>query len=139
MSEARRMEPPTSELTEPFWEATRERRFLLQWCTDCEQPVFYPREACPRCLGTSLEWRPSTGDGQVYAVSVQHRPQMPLLAFSSGPYAVALVELSEGVRLMSNIVGCPPDDVTVGMPVRITWEPLTDGRNLPQFEPASRR
>ena len=85
MSEARRMEPPTSELTEPFWEATRERRFLLQWCTDCEQPVFYPREACPRCLGTSLEWRPSTGDGQVYAVSVQHRPQMPLPAFSSGP------------------------------------------------------
>jgi uncharacterized OB-fold protein len=48
---------------------------------------------------------------------------------------VALVDLVEGVRIMSNVVGCPPDDVTVGMPVRVTWHPLSDGRNLPQFTP----
>jgi uncharacterized OB-fold protein len=49
---------------------------------------------------------------------------------------VALVELPEGVRLLSNVVGCPPDDVAVGMPLRLTWHQLTDGRNLPQFTPA---
>jgi uncharacterized OB-fold protein len=57
--------------------------------------------------------------------------------FGSDPYVVALVELAEGPRLMGNIVGCAPDDVTVGMPVRVTWEELSDGRNLPLFEPVS--
>lgn len=130
------MEPPTSEVTEPFWQATRSKRFLLQWCRTCEEPVFYPREACPRCWGTELEWRPASGDGRVYAVSVQHRPAMPLPAFTQGPYAVALIELAEGPRVMSNVVGCPPDDVIVGMAVTLAWEGLTDGRNLPQFEPS---
>jgi uncharacterized OB-fold protein len=132
----RRFEPPTTELTEPFWEATRRHVFLLQWCTECEQPIFYPREACPLCLGTSIEWRPASGEGRVYAVSVQHRPPMPLPFYSEGPYAVALVDLAEGVRVMSNVVGCPPEEVVVGMPVALTWEPLSDGRNLPQFAPS---
>ena len=132
----RRMEPATSDVTEPFWEATRQRQYLLQWCLDCEQPIFYPREVCPRCLRTSLEWRQASGEGRVYAVSVQHRPAMPLPAFMDGPYVVALIDLAEGVRVMSNVVGCLPDEVTVGMPVSLTWEPLTDGRNLPQFGPA---
>jgi uncharacterized protein len=130
----RRMEPPISDVTEPFWAATRRKEFLLQWCLSCEQPVFYPREVCPRCWGSALEWRPASGEGRVYAVSVQHRPAMPMPAFMDGPYAVALVELAEGPRVMSNIVGCPPEDVVVGMPVSLTWEPLTDGRHLPQFE-----
>jgi uncharacterized OB-fold protein len=62
---------------------------------------------------------------------------MPLPAFTAGPYTVALIELAEGVRVMSNVTGCPPDEVTVGMPVTLTWEALSDGRNLPQFEPAA--
>ena len=131
---ANRTEPPSSELTQPFWDATREQRLLLQWCSACEQPIFYPREVCPTCLGTDLAWRPASGQGQVYAVSVQERPTDPLMA-ERAPYAVALVTLEEGVRMMSNIVGCPPYEVTVGMAVQVTWEELSDGRHLPQFEP----
>jgi uncharacterized OB-fold protein len=133
---ARRMEPAATPASEPFWEATRARRFLLQWCVACEAPIFYPREICPRCLGSKMDWRAASGRGQVHAVSVQYRPAMPLPVFSEGPYAVALIELEEGVRIMSNVVGCPPEEVTVGMPVTLTWEPLSDGRNLPQFQPA---
>jgi uncharacterized protein len=133
---ARRMEPPVTPLTEPFWDATRQREFLLQWCLRCDTPVFYPREVCPRCLEAQLEWRPASGRGVVYAVSVQYRPAMPLPAFTDGPYTVALIELAEGVRVMSNVIGCPPDEVTVEMPVTLTWEALSDGRNLPQFQPA---
>lgn len=129
-----RMEPPASEVTEPFWEATRERRLLLQWCVPCNEAVFYPREACPRCLGTALEWRASGGRGVVYAVSIQHKPAFPGLA-GKVPYAVVLVDLDEGVRLMSNVVECDVDDVVIGLPVEVTWEPLSDGRNLPQFRP----
>jgi uncharacterized OB-fold protein len=64
-----------------------------------------------------------------------HRPG-PGRDQADGPYAVALIELAEGVRMMSNVVGCPPEDVTVGTPVRLVWEPLADGRHLPQFTPA---
>lgn len=131
---ATRFEPPTSEVSQPFWDATRERRFLIQWCGPCERPIFYPREVCPQCLtGQGLEWRESNGNGTVYAASVQHKPANPMMA-DRVPYVVALVELDEGIRIMSNVVNCPPDDVTVGRPVRLTWEPLSDGRNLPQFE-----
>jgi uncharacterized OB-fold protein len=137
--ERRRFEPEPTEVTTPFWDATRRRELLLQWCLTCDEPVFYPREACPRCWGTDLAWRQAAGDGVVHAVSVQHRPAMPLPAFTGGPYAVALIELAEGPRMMSNVVGCPPDDVAVGMAVVVTWEPMSDGRNLPQFEPAPRR
>lgn len=129
-----RMEPPVSEVTEPFWQATRNRQLLLQWCTVCDEVIFYPREACPRCLGTSLQWRPASGRGVVYAVSVQHKPAYPSLA-DRVPYAVALIDLEEGVRMMSNVVGCAVDDIVIGQAVEVRWEALSDGRHLPQFQP----
>ncbi|HUF32763.1 MAG TPA: OB-fold domain-containing protein [Acidimicrobiales bacterium] len=131
-----RFEPPVSDDTAPFWEATRDKQLVLQWCTSCQKAIFYPRAACPGCLGDTIEWRPATGFGRVHAVSVQHKPANPFMA-DKVPYAVALVDLDEGVRLMTNIVGCEPDDVAVDMAVRVTWEPLTDGRHLPLFEPSA--
>jgi uncharacterized protein len=135
VSEPTRFEPPISEAAEPFWNATREGRLLLPWCTACARPVWYPREVCPRCLGSTLEWRESHGRGVVYACTVEHKAQTRALA---APYVVALVELDEGVRLLSNVVGRPPERVAVGDRVRVTWEPLSDGRRLPLFEPVDR-
>jgi uncharacterized OB-fold protein len=129
-----RLEPPISDAARPFWEATKQRRLVLQWCRACEAPVHYPREACPRCLGTEFEWREASGRGEVYSASVMHRPGNPAMA-DRVPYVVALVDLEEGVRLMSNVVGCAPEEVRVGLPVQVTWEPLSDGRALPLFEP----
>ena len=126
----KRFEPPESEIAAPFWDATRESRLVLQWCTDCERPIWYPREVCPGCLGESLEWRDAGGGGVVYACTVEHK--------ASPPYVVALVELDEGVRLLSNVVGCPPEQVAVGDRVQVTWEALSDGRGLPLFEPTER-
>ena len=132
---AERFEPPVSPAAEPFWEATREQRLVLQWCTDCAAPVHYPREVCPKCLGRALEFRPASGRGVVYAASVHPKPSNPTMA-DRVPYVVALVELEEGVRLMTNVVGCDPETVAVGLPVKITWEALSDGRHLPLFEPS---
>ena len=129
------IEPPVSEFSEPFWDATRNQQLLLPWCSACETPRWYPREVCPACLDSAIEWRPAAGTGVVYAYSVQHLPG-PGRDKTDVPYTVALIELAEGVRMMSNVVDCPPDDVAVGMPVRVTWMPLSDGRNLPQFAPA---
>lgn len=133
-TERTRIEPPVTEVTEPFWDATRDERLLVQWCTACEVAIFYPREVCPSCLGTSLEWRESGGQATVYAVSVQHRPAQPGLA-DRVPYAVALVDLDDGIRMMTNVVGCDADDVRVDQRVAVCWEPLSDGRNLPLFTP----
>jgi uncharacterized OB-fold protein len=127
------MEPPVTPTTEPFWEATRTGVLLLQWCTACERPIFYPREVCPFCLGSALEWRPASGHGTVYAVTVEHHPMHPAMA-AIAPYPVALVELDEGVRMMTRLVHCP--NPAVGLSVNVTWEELTDGRQLPLFEPA---
>jgi uncharacterized OB-fold protein len=132
-----RIEPPSSELTAPFWEATRDRTLLVQWCRSCEEPIFYPREVCPRCLGTDLEWRSSSGAGVIYAASVQHRPATPVMS-DRVPYVVALVDLDDGIRLMSNLVDCDPADAVPGTSVEVCWEPLSDGRNLPQFRPVRR-
>jgi uncharacterized OB-fold protein len=133
MVDATRLEPPVTEVTEPFWAATRDKRLLLQWCTDCDRPVWYPREVCPACLGDALEWRDTPGHGQVYACTVEYKPQNPAMP---GPYVVALIELDEGVRLLANVVDTDPESVAVGDPVVVTWEELSDGRNLPLFRPA---
>ena len=70
----------------------------------------------------------------MYAVGVHHLAG-PGRDASELPYTVALIDLAEGVRMMSNVIDCPPDSVTVGMDVAITWKPLSDGRHLPQFAP----
>jgi uncharacterized protein len=129
-----RIGPPASDEAAPFWEATRRAELVLPWCRACERPFWYPRAICPRCLGYTVEWRGARGDGVVYAASVQHNPG-PGRDPADGPYVVALVDLSEGVRVMGNILECAPDDVHVGTRVRVTWRPLSDGRRLLQFAP----
>jgi uncharacterized OB-fold protein len=134
-----RFEPKASEIAEPFWEATKDGKYLVQWCGACNTPIFYPREVCPQCLSAdSLEWRESNGTGTVYAVSVQYRS---MTMADKIPYAVALVEVDAGngtdtIRVMSNVVNCDPTTINVGDAVSLTWEELSDGRNLPLFEPA---
>lgn len=127
-----RRAPASSPESEPFWEATRERRLVLQWCTICDEPVQFPRSFCPGCQRSSLEWRDAAGTGTVYAVTVEHKPEAMAV---EEPYAIALVDLDEGARFMTNVIGCEPDDIRIGMAVRVTWEALEDGRNLPLFEP----
>lgn len=135
-----RLEPPVGDESGPFWDATREGRLLVQWCTACDRGIFYPRVLCPFCgtggEGGPLEWREASGRATVHAAAVEYRPEAAGAAFSGGePYCIALVDLEEGVRMMTNVVGCPPDDVHSGMAVTVTWEPLSDGRQLALFRP----
>ena len=129
------LEPREASWARAYWDATRREELVLPWCTDCESFFWYPRAVCPRCLGDALDWRPAAGTGEVYAVSVMHKPG-PGRDPAEGSYAVALVELPEGVRLLTNVVGGPPESVTVGRAVRVCWHELSDGRRLPMFTPA---
>jgi uncharacterized OB-fold protein len=133
-----RFEPPVGAESEPFWEATREGRLLVQWCSACDRGIFYPRVLCPFCGASALGWREATGRAMVHAAVVEHRPEAAGAAFVQGqPFCIALVDLEEGVRMMTNVIGCPPDEVRSGMAVTVTWEPLSDGRQLPLFRPAA--
>ncbi len=123
--------PAPGPVSTPFWDATRRRELTVQRCESCARLVWYPRFVCPHCGGSSLVWEKLSGDGVVYAVSVHHRAAIPALA-DKVPYSVVLVDLDEGVRMMSNVFGPPP---AVGDRVTVAWVPLEDGRNLAVFEP----
>jgi uncharacterized protein len=127
-------EPPVTEAGAPFWDASRERRFILPHSPVTGRAMWFPREVDPTAPDRPVEWREASGAGVVHAASVHHKPG-PGRDPADGPYVVALIDLDEGVRMLSNVVGCDPDDVVVGMRVRLTWRPLSDGRHLPQFTP----
>jgi uncharacterized OB-fold protein len=127
--------PQPTDATGPYWAGTRDRRLLLQWCDDCGGWVHHPREACPRCLGTNLSWRESAGTGAVHAVSVHHRP-FEAMSAQDCPYAVAFVDLDDGVRFLANLVDAAPPSFAVGDRVELTWRPDADGYHLPAFRPA---
>lgn len=121
--------PQPTAVSAPFWEATRRRELVLQWCPQCARLVHYPRARCPSCGGDELDWRPMSGAATVYAAATHH-PR------AADPYCIALVDLAEGARLLTRIVDVPPDEVQVGDAVTVRWWALDDGRNLPVFGPA---
>lgn len=130
-----RLEPPATRLSEPFWEATRSKRLLVQRCDECRNVVWYPRERCISCLSDQLRWIESTGRGEVYTFNVMHKAGNPMMA-DQAPYVLALVDLDEGHRMATNIVGCEPAAVRCGMRVEVAWDvELSDGRFLPVFRP----
>lgn len=115
-----------------FWEGTAQRKLLIQRCSDCEHYQFYPRPVCLSCNSSNVAMVESGGRGIVYSFTVIHRGPYEDVP---SPYVVAIVNLDEGVRLLSNIVGCDPADVRCDMPVQVKFEPLRDGITLPLFEP----
>lgn len=130
----RRPDPTPSPTSAPFWAGTAEHRLRLQRCTWCGRAVFYPRARCPHCWRDALVWQEATGRGVVASYTVAHRPGHPAFA-ADAPYVIALVDLEEGPRMLSNVVGCPVTDVRVGMAVTVAWTPRGDF-TLPQFTPA---
>lgn len=131
MNEARPVAPADSQ-TQAWWDATSERRLLVQRCGSCGHHQHYPRALCTACGSTDLSYVEASGHGTVYSFSVVHRAPHP--AFSS-PYVVALVRLAEGPVLLTNLVGVSQDAIRCEMPVVLTWEDLPDGRRLPLFTP----
>lgn len=136
MSALPKKTPPIDAESRPFWEATREGRLCLPNCDDCNFVVFYPRSRCPACRSTSLEWVDLTGRGSIYSRTIVRRA--PGRWREHTPYVVAYVELEEGPRMVTNIVDCDPEEVEIGLPVEVAFDPIEDGYALPRFRPASR-
>ncbi len=127
--------PVVSEGARPYWEGCKAGRLRLPKCRSCGTVFFFPAGFCPACLREEIEWIDASGRGVVHAFSVISRPASP--AFSDDvPYVVAIIELKEGPRMMSNFVGIDPARVHVGLAVEVTFERVTDQITLPKFKPA---
>jgi hypothetical protein len=119
----------------PYWEAARQHRLELPRCNACGKFWFPPSQSCPHCLASDFTWRAVSGEGKVFSFVTFHRVYHPAFA-ADVPYVVALVELAEGPRLLSNIVGVSPDAVRCEMPVKVTFDDVADGVSIPKFTPA---
>jgi len=118
----------------PYWEAAKEHRLALPRCDDCEQFWFPPSRTCPHCLSMNFAFKTVSGRGKVFSFVTFHRVYRPAFA-EDVPYVVALVELDEGPRLLTNILGVSPDDVRCEMPVEVVFDDYDVDVSIPKFKP----
>jgi hypothetical protein len=126
---------PTPE-TRPFWDGARAHKLMLPWCRSCGEPHFYPRAICPSCLSSELEWREAGGNGKLHTYVINHKPAKGFTA----PYVIAVVELEEGPRMLSNVLtdGPPePDTLRIDMPLTVVFDDVTPTITLPRFRPVA--
>ena len=137
MSDYNKPLPTPDPVTQPFWDSLKEHAVKLQRCGGCNAFIFYPRALCPSCMSDDLAWTPVSGKGVVHAFAIPHRHPNPAFG-SMAPYVVALIELEEGAKLMSNLVEveATPEAVKVGMAVEIVYDDVTENVTLPKFRPA---
>ena len=124
--------PGMTELTKPYWDAAREGRLAVQHCVACDRVWHPPLPRCPHCHGVDVDWVTASGRGTVCSHTVVDHPTHVALR-DRVPYVVAMIELEEGPRVIANVRECAPEDVRVGMPVQVVFEPVAGGVVLPQF------
>ena len=113
--------------TEPFWNAARERCFVVPTCVACGKAHWYPRAVCPFCCAEKVEWHSASGRGTIYSFSVMRR--------AKEPYAIAYVTLAEGPTMLTNVVDCDFDALHVGQHVRVAFADSENGPPVPMFRP----
>ena len=126
--------PAPDEASQPFFDGAREGRLMLMRCRDCGAWRIPSRDRCDRCWSTDTEWAQASGRGTLYTYGLMHQIYHPAFA-PDVPYNVAVVELDEGVRFTTNIVDCPNDQLRVGMPVEVVFEPVSEDVRMPKFRP----
>lgn len=121
----------------PYWEGARQGKLLLQRCRDCGTLRFFPRYLCTACGSERTEWAEASGRGAVHSFTIVHRAAFPEFQART-PYVVALIDLEEGPRMMTNIVGGDALDVAIGDAVVVAFEARgMEGAKVPQFRRAS--
>lgn len=128
-----RTTPRTFPFSKPFWDATRDKKVVLQYCPDTAQFQFYPRPTSLFTGRTNLEWREVSGKGKIFAFTVAHVARPPFAEHT--PFLIATVTLDEGVNVIANVINCTLEQMAIGVRVRPAWTPLADGTNLLLFEP----
>ena len=126
--------PTPDDTTRPFWEAAREGRFLIKRCRDCGRAHYYPRPFCPKCWSSAVDWEDASGRASLYTWSVVHQNDLPPWP-ERVPYVAAVVDLDEGPRVMTNVVECELERLTIDMALQVTFRPASDEVTVPVFRP----
>lgn len=124
--------PIPSKISQPFWDSCKAENMQIQRCEDCGVYAFYPVYICPECASRKVAWTPVSGRGAIHTFTVAAKSSFEI----EGPLVVALIELEEGAMMVSNIKTSTPDTLSIGSPVRLTYEKVSDEITLPMFEPA---
>ena len=133
-TEYRKPLPLRTEENAAYLDGLKQRQLLLQRCAECREYRYPPSMHCPRCLSDRAEWARASGGGSVYSFIILHQPYHP--GFRDDlPYNVAVVELDEGPRVVTNIVGCANEDISIGMPVTAEFFDATEESTLLKFRP----
>ncbi|MFB7501654.1 Zn-ribbon domain-containing OB-fold protein [Streptomyces sp. NPDC056161] len=122
--------PETDAFTRPYWDAAAEGRLLLRRCGACGRAHHYPREFCPHCWSEDVAWTEASGRATLYTWSVVHRNDLPPFGART-PYVAAVVDLAEGLRMMTEVVDCAAGELRAGTDLTVTFR---DG--TPVFRPA---
>lgn len=136
MAETKKPLPVPTPETQHYWDGAKAGELRLQRCTDCSKTYFPPRPFCPECASRAVEVFKASGKGTLYSYIINHRPAPGFE--DDGLYAIAVVELEEGPRLMSNIVDCDqtPEALQLDMALEVTFEKVNEEITLPKFKPA---
>lgn len=121
--------------TQPFWDACKRHELMVQRCAQCGHTRFPPAAQCPHCGGRDAAWIKCSGHGRVFSWIVVVHPVPKDVYGPDVPYAVALIDLEEGVRIASNIVGCDPQAIAADMAVEVRFDDVSAELTLPRFTP----
>ena len=133
MSDPQRPLPQPTDITAPYWNAAKEGKLLYQYCTACQHWQFFPRAFCVHCGAEDVQWREASGRGKIYTFTINRRATNAFMK-TRLPYAVAIIELDEGTRMMANIVNSDFEAIAIGARVKVCFERASDEITLPQFE-----
>ncbi len=136
MSEYKKPLPRPTIESRPYWDGLRQQKLLMPRCDDCKGYWFPPSALCPHCSSEKWTWTETSGRGHIFSYVVYHRVYHPGFA-DDVPYTVAVIELEEGPRMLSNVIGIPPDKVACDMKVEVRFDPVTDDVTLPKFRPVA--
>ena len=128
--------PVPDEISAPFFDGARQGKLMLQHCTACGEWSFPVRERCPHCFAAKLEWRQASGRGSLYTFTIMHQVMNPGFA-SAAPYNVAQVDLEEGVRMTTNVVGIDNAALRPGMKLEAVFEDVGENVRIPKFRPVA--
>ena len=137
MAEYRKPIPQPTPETQDFWDGAKAGHLRLQRCTACSHTYFPPRNFCPNCASRAVESFTASGKGRLYSYVINHRPARGFE--EEAPYAIAVVELNEGPRMMTNLVGVEqtPEALPLDLPLEVTFEEISETISLPKFKPAA--
>ena len=128
---------PITPESKPYWDGLKEGKLMLPRCGACKQAFFYPRVVCPKCHSRDISWVQATGRGTLHAFGIGHQSFNKAFKMPP-PYVLAMVQLDEGPKMMTNLVNVVADPavITCDMPVQVVFHKVTDDVTVPLFEPA---